>query len=68
MAEAKKPWWHGGIAIWKVFARPESFCTGKFPDHQDSLDILWMVPKVSGLPGKYPDRLDIFWMNRQVSG
>ena len=25
-AEAKKPRWQGGIAIRKVFARPESFC------------------------------------------
>ena len=24
-AEAQKPGWQGGIAIWKVFARPESF-------------------------------------------
>ena len=25
-AEAQKPGWQGGIAIRKVFARPESFC------------------------------------------
>ena len=25
-SEAQKPWWHGGIAIRKVFARLESFC------------------------------------------
>ena len=24
--EAQKPSWHRGIAIWKVFGRPESFC------------------------------------------
>ena len=26
VAEAQKPSWHRGIAIRKVFARPESFC------------------------------------------
>ena len=25
-AESQKPWWRGGIATRKVFARPESFC------------------------------------------
>ena len=31
VAEAQKPSWHRGIAIRKVFARPESFCaSGKF--------------------------------------
>ena len=58
-AEAQKPSWHRGIAIWKVFARPESFCaeplklhwkgsrpSGKFPDCQDGLErIAW---KISG--------------------
>ena len=29
--EAKKPWWQGGIAIRKVFARPESFLSHKNP-------------------------------------
>ena len=30
-AEAQKHGWHGGITIWKVFARLESFCaSGKF--------------------------------------
>ena len=25
-SESEKPMSHGGIATWKVFARPESFC------------------------------------------
>ena len=58
MAEAQKPSWHRGIAIRKVFARPESFCaqplklhwgasgwSGKFPDSLESFQIVWKVSR-----------------------
>ena len=58
---AQKPSWHCGIAIGKVFARPESFarnpwnCTGKFPDRLESFRVIW---KVSGWSGKFWDNLE----------
>ena len=103
--EAQKPSWHRGIAIQKVFARPESFCakplklhwgvsgwSGKFPDSLESFQIVWIFSGLTGkfpnslesfrtgwifsgwsgkffwLPGKFPASLDIFWMVQKVSG
>ena len=68
--ESEKPMWHGGIATWKVFARPESFCAylwnpplkdmPKFTDFQ-------MVWKVSGWSAKFPDGLESFQMVWKLS-
>ena len=56
--ESEKPMWHGGIATWKVFARPESFCAylGN-PQLKD-------MPKaqISRWCGKCQDGLETFWM------
>ena len=70
-AESEKPMSHGGIATWKVFARPESFCAylwnppikdmPKCPDFQ-------MVWKVYGWSGKFPDGLENFRMVCKISG
>ena len=52
VSEAQKPGWQGGIAIRKVFARNPWNCTGKvygpFGKFSDSLNIFWIVRKVSG--------------------
>ena len=57
-AESEKPMWHGGIATWKVFAHPESFCAylGN-PQLKD-------MPKaqISRWCGKCQDGLETFWM------
>ena len=55
LPEAQKPLWQGGIAIRKVFARPESFC---------ALKLHW---EVSGPFGKFPDSLDTFRIVWKVS-
>ena len=57
-AEAQKPGWQGGIAIRKVFVRPESFCA-------QPLKLHW---EVSEPFGKFPDGLDIFRIVWKVSG
>ena len=55
-AEARKPWWHGGIGIQKVFSRQESFCAQP----------LKLQSEVSGPSGKFPDSLDNFLLVRKV--
>ena len=61
--ESEKPMSHGGIATWKVFARPESFCAYLWnPPLKDmpKCTDFQMVWKVSGLSGKFPDNLKYF--------
>ena len=76
--------WHGGIATWKVFARPESFCAylgnPQLKDMpkaqisrwcgkcQDGLESLRMVWKVSKWTGKFPYGLENFRMVWKLSG
>ena len=82
--ESEKPMWHGGIATWKVFARPESFCAylgnPQLKDMpkaqisrwcgkcQDGLESLRMVWKVSKWTGKFPYGLENFRMVWKLSG
>ena len=84
LAESEKPMWHGGIATWKVFARPESFCAylgnPQLKDMpkaqisrwcgkcQDGLESLRMVWKVSKWTGKFPYGLENFRMVWKLSG
>ena len=57
-AEAQKPGWQGSIAIRKVFARNPLHweVSGPFAKFPDSLNIFWIVRKVSGLSGKSLER------------
>ena len=81
---SEKPMSHGGIATWKVFARPESFCAylgnPQLKDMpkaqisrwcgkcQDGLESLRMVWKVSKWTGKFPYGLENFRMVWKLSG
>ena len=63
MPESEKPMSHGGIATWKVFARPESFCAYLWnPPLKDmpKCTDFQVVCKVSGWSGKFPDGLESF--------
>ena len=53
---AQKPGWQGGIAIWKVFARSESFRATL----ETTLESFWMVWKFAVWSGKLEDGLERF--------
>ena len=53
---AQKPGWQGGIAIWKVFARSESFRETL----ETTLESFWMVWKFAVWSGKLEDGLERF--------